>query len=522
MYCTKCGTKNPEDAKYCYECGVKLKNNNIVKDNYEVINNKIIKIYKSNENNRESKNIGAISKINEINNKTKRPEKSSLIHKLYKIKLLPVNIMYKPSIIGIIIILAIILFLTYTVSYKLLVNNKSNNTEKVSIKSENLIDKAGNLPSNIINGGIISESNNWIYYNDSDGLYKMRSDGSSVINICNDNANYINVVGDYIYYVNVSDGNSIYKIKNDGTSRERILSTYAKSINILGDWIYYCKSTENGLNFRLYKIKKDGTNNVKLIDDSIIDGNFTIVNNLMYYKINSQDGGESLYSSKLDGSQQHKLCDNVDQFNINEKNIYYYTSINNNGLFKINLDGSNKVKLSDDVIDSINMSKDNIYYTVDQHINKILYSIDLNGKNKIKLSEANDFINLNTSKNLLFYMDNTSDNYSIKSIDISNISKVDDPQNKIDIKEKNGDFILPNSNTTKLKEEDLKNLTKDQLILARNELFARHGYIFNTPEFKEYFESKTWYHPNSSFNGELKDNIEKYNFNLIKKIEDSK
>lgn len=522
MYCIKCGTKNPQDAKYCYECGTELRNNKTLKNNYEVINNKIIKIHKNDKRNREDNNTDVLSRIKRIGNEIKMLEKGSFIGKLNKRKFFHANKMYKLSIIAIIIVLGIILFITYTISYRLLTNNNLSSTEKVNVKSRNLVDKDANFYGNILNGGIISEKNNLIYYNDSNGLYKMKSDGLSVTNICNDNANYINVVGDYIYYVNVSDGNSIYKINKDGTSREKIFSTNAKSINILGDWIYYSKSTENGLNFRLYKIKKDGTNDVKITNDSIIDGQFTIVNDLLYYKINSENGGESLYNSKLDGSQKHKLCDNVEQFNINGKSIYYYTSINNGGLFKINLDGSNKNKLSDDVIDSINVSKDKIYYTVDEHINKVLYSIDLNGENKMKLSEANDFINLSISKNFLFYIDDSLDDYGIKSIDISSILKVDNSQDKINIKGKNEDFILPNSNTVKLNEEDLNNFTKNELVLARNELFARHGYIFNTPEFKSYFKSKSWYHEDPSYNGELTGEIEKYNFQLIKKAEESK
>ena len=55
----------------------------------------------------------------------------------------------------------------------------------------------------------------------------------------------------------------------------------------------------------------------------------------------------------------------------------------------------------------------------------------------------------------------------------------------------NIDFILPNSSTVKLEESDLVNLTKQQLALARNEIYARHGMVFNTDDIKSYFKSKS-------------------------------
>jgi hypothetical protein len=35
------------------------------------------------------------------------------------------------------------------------------------------------------------------------------------------------------------------------------------------------------------------------------------------------------------------------------------------------------------------------------------------------------------------------------------------------------------------------------LKIMRNEVYARHGYIFNTPEMKSYFQKQSWYRPQS-------------------------
>ena len=83
----------------------------------------------------------------------------------------------------------------------------------------------------------------------------------------------------------------------------------------------------------------------------------------------------------------------------------------------------------------------------------------------------------------------------------------------------NTDFILPNSNIGKLKESDLGNLTKQQLTLVRNEVYARHGLVFNTQDIKSYFESKSWYRPDPAYKCDI-NSIESFNVQLIKKIEE--
>ena len=55
------------------------------------------------------------------------------------------------------------------------------------------------------------------------------------------------------------------------------------------------------------------------------------------------------------------------------------------------------------------------------------------------------------------------------------------------------DYLLPDSATRALTEADLEGLSWRELCLARNEIFARHGRIFKTPEIAEYFNSKDWY-----------------------------
>jgi YARHG domain-containing protein len=60
----------------------------------------------------------------------------------------------------------------------------------------------------------------------------------------------------------------------------------------------------------------------------------------------------------------------------------------------------------------------------------------------------------------------------------------------------------------------------NQLKIMRNEIFARHGYIFKTNEMNEYFKSQDWYEPTGGNIGEKLSEIEKLNVKLIKRYEE--
>ena len=85
------------------------------------------------------------------------------------------------------------------------------------------------------------------------------------------------------------------------------------------------------------------------------------------------------------------------------------------------------------------------------------------------------------------------------------------------------DFIFPQSSTEYLSQSQVSRLSDYQLGIARNEIYARHGYIFKLDRFKSYFESQSWYVPRYSDVSSISLNeIETYNVALIKAEEDSR
>lgn len=55
------------------------------------------------------------------------------------------------------------------------------------------------------------------------------------------------------------------------------------------------------------------------------------------------------------------------------------------------------------------------------------------------------------------------------------------------------EYILPDSDSRYLSLSDLAGMTKEECRFARNELYARHGRIFDDAELQDYFDAKDWY-----------------------------
>lgn len=85
------------------------------------------------------------------------------------------------------------------------------------------------------------------------------------------------------------------------------------------------------------------------------------------------------------------------------------------------------------------------------------------------------------------------------------------------------EYIFPDSDSRYLSEEEVRNLDADGLRLARNEIFARHGYIFNDEGLSQYFNSTSWYRgtvPSGQFQADrVFNDFEKANIDLINGIE---
>ena len=89
--------------------------------------------------------------------------------------------------------------------------------------------------------------------------------------------------------------------------------------------------------------------------------------------------------------------------------------------------------------------------------------------------------------------------------------------------EETSEYIIATSNTEALTIELLSSYTKDELRLARNEIYARHGMIFGVESLDSYFATKSWYEAkyeiNDFYDKVEMSTIEEENIELILSVE---
>ena len=80
-------------------------------------------------------------------------------------------------------------------------------------------------------------------------------------------------------------------------------------------------------------------------------------------------------------------------------------------------------------------------------------------------------------------------------------------------------YIFPDSSWKRLTRSEILSIPTSQWGYARNEIYARHGYEFNTAKYRNYFNQKSWYYPGGFSTSDLNE-VEWYNMELIKSMEE--
>lgn len=87
------------------------------------------------------------------------------------------------------------------------------------------------------------------------------------------------------------------------------------------------------------------------------------------------------------------------------------------------------------------------------------------------------------------------------------------------INDVSSDYIGSNhlwpTDTLTITNSDLSVLTRTEVAEIRNEIFARHGYVYSSSQWSDYFSTADWYYPDSSFSNDMLSSTEKQNVDTI-------
>lgn len=280
---------------------------------------------------------------------------------------------------------------------------------------------------------------------------------------------------------------------------------------------------------------------------------------MMLYSINNLiDSSVKKVDSVIDGKESTIVKENIDDDNFEEiLNIEKGTS---NGEIKINLfkyvdsayTSVNTYSISNSLYNSIisteiynyNTNEPAIYLQYkDSSNNIIVYVIDVENseiklRNSVKCGKyafIEDIDNdgryeigssASSSKVDTWYKLNEDGTTSVLDINNENSDSSTTTNTNTNTEAtsvKDSSYIFEDSNSRYLTDSDVSGLSKSQLSLARNEIFARYGYVFSSKEYIDYFNKKSWYKANSSYScgNETLNNYERANVELLKKWEES-
>jgi hypothetical protein len=199
--------------------------------------------------------------------------------------------------------------------------------------------------------------------------------------------------------------------------------------------------------------------------------------------------------------------------------IYYSISIkrNNNKLF-FDINWGHSDEFNDYIINS----------NGEIEAEKIVNNNDGSYTSFFKIKGQSVSIKLNLKEKSVLRVDLTSSQNSPSSQILFNCKTILDQDEFFKLEEKyrtgigneasiNG--LYQQASQVLLSPSDLTSFSRYDLKIMRNEIYARHGYIFETPEMKSYFSQQSWYKGQYNDVTSMLSNIEKQNIELIKKYE---
>ena len=359
MKCAQCGKEIPDgENDLCENCQKKAMKES-VKETTEKNNNETGDNVKQEEEviKQEENKVNVKQQKNNKKTKEKKTEQSELEITKNKEK-------SKKTVFSKVLILAIIMIILVAVAIIVIFSSQSI--------------KLGNTIGNIKNYGYATIQGKWIYYlcpnEDSSkvGIFKIKTNGEAQQELYMGEGDILslNVSDDYIYFVSIGQkafsdedtlDNKIYRMKTDGSDLEVInnneFNNDCYEVYVVADKIYYI-----GVDSNVYKMNLDGSYKELVADNGT--GYLGITDKYIIYNVAADEEETAYYTyiMNIDGSDRKPIIENERLYSINvDKDNIYYTN-KDKKICKVKTDGTEQTLLYDITAYNMNYSKGYIYY----------------------------------------------------------------------------------------------------------------------------------------------------------------
>ena len=213
---------------------------------------------------------------------------------------------------------------------------------------------------------------------------------------------------DYLFYIDPNDGDSLYRMSNDTKEVICLDDSECQSLFIDDTYIYY-ESRLKDISLRtsswgsICKISFEGTDKTELVEEGSLIG-------LTDERIIFRDSVNQYYwSIKKDGSDKTLLPSRESYYSEVSSGYVFISDLSDDdcrGLYRIDIDSRNVLKLTDDYATWTNVSGNKLYYNCSSSVNnqQYLVSMDLDGSNRQIISEGH-FGRLIVDGDWIYYAD---------------------------------------------------------------------------------------------------------------------
>lgn len=261
----------------------------------------------------------------------------------------------------------------------------------------NKIKDNGKKVKSIIDGEYYSLNliGNYIYCVEKEeekyNIVKIKNNGKNKEIIARDiSFSNITITEDWIYY---NKNNVLYRIKLDGSTKEKVSDKNITIYQIKGNKIYYIYEIDNEQ--YIARMKLDGSDNKRIAKQELEEARYIalyVKGNKVYYILQKDtDNYEQecyLYRMTKSGEKVKeilKIGTDVDSINMQEEKIYYSTA---GDIYSMKYNGTAKelIKKSGDDIYNINVTEEWVFFTkYNEGFEEVINIIRNNGKDEKEL-----------------------------------------------------------------------------------------------------------------------------------------
>ncbi len=208
--------------------------------------------------------------------------------------------------------------------------------------------------------------------------------------------------GNKIFYYNKSDNKKLYVMNSDGSGKAPIGNVQgAMELNVMGDYVYYQAGG-------IYRVKiKDGTVETLIASDC---HNMVVTNSAIIYT-KTDNGVNKVFKMNLDGSGEVVLSENLASgLNVYEDKVYYINGSDSGRIYSMNLDGSDdSVFLSSKNVQELLVDSGWVYYVSNSSDGNHIYCISADGVGEPVEIISDSCSNINMYAGYLFYYNASDD-----------------------------------------------------------------------------------------------------------------